>query len=39
MILIETASKPSYAPTRAFYVHAGYAEIARISPFRKPVAG
>jgi len=32
-ILIETGGKPSYAPTRAFYESAGYAEIARLKDF------
>jgi ribosomal protein S18 acetylase RimI-like enzyme len=32
-LLIETASKPSYAATRAFYLRAGYQEIARIPDF------
>lgn len=33
MILIETASKPEYASTRAFYDGAGYSLIARIPDF------
>lgn len=33
MMLIETASKPSYASTRAFYLETGYREIARIPDF------
>jgi ribosomal protein S18 acetylase RimI-like enzyme len=33
MVLIETGGKASYAPTRAFYERAGYAEIARIPDF------
>ncbi len=32
-VLIETASKPSYAATRAFYERAGYGEVARIRDF------
>jgi ribosomal protein S18 acetylase RimI-like enzyme len=32
-ILIETGGKASYAPTRAFYEAAGYAELARIPDF------
>ncbi len=32
-LLIETASKPEYAPTRAFYERAGYHVIARIGDF------
>lgn len=35
MLLIETASKPSYEPTRAFYQRTGYHEIARIPDFYK----
>jgi ribosomal protein S18 acetylase RimI-like enzyme len=33
MLLIETASKAEYQPTRAFYERAGYQEIARIPDF------
>ena len=33
MLLIETSSKQSYAPTLRFYQHAGYAEISRIKDF------
>lgn len=33
MLLIETASKPSYARTRAFYEHEGYSETARVPDF------
>ncbi len=33
MVLLETAGKPSYAATRAFYERAGYIEIARIPDF------
>jgi GNAT superfamily N-acetyltransferase len=32
-ILVETGGKPSYAPTRAFYEAAGYAEIARLQDY------
>jgi GNAT superfamily N-acetyltransferase len=32
-ILIETGGKPSYAPTRAFYESAGYAEVARLPDY------
>ena len=35
MLLIETASKPSYAGTRAFYEGLGYKETARIPDFYK----
>lgn len=33
MLLIETSSKESYAPTRRFYERAGYEEISRIKDF------
>jgi len=33
MLLIETSSKRSYAPTIRFYQHAGYHEISRIKDF------
>ena len=33
MLLIETSSKPSYAPTIRFYEAAGYREISRIKDF------
>lgn len=33
MLLIETASKPSYHGTRAFYLRNGYAEWSRIADF------
>lgn len=33
MLLIETSSKQSYAPTVRFYQQAGYAEISRIKDF------
>jgi ribosomal protein S18 acetylase RimI-like enzyme len=33
LVLIETASKPSYAATRAFYQRAGYVELARIRDY------
>jgi ribosomal protein S18 acetylase RimI-like enzyme len=35
-LLIETASKPSYDATRAFYDRAGYAEVARVPDFYRP---
>jgi ribosomal protein S18 acetylase RimI-like enzyme len=35
MLLIETSSQPSYAPTRRFYESAGYPEVARIRNFYK----
>lgn len=34
-VLVETASKPSYARTRAFYEKIGYIEVARIPDFYK----
>jgi ribosomal protein S18 acetylase RimI-like enzyme len=36
MLLVETASKPSYAATRAFYERIGYVEVARIPDFYRP---
>lgn len=36
MVLVETASKPSYAATRAFYEGIGYAAIARVPDFYRP---
>ena len=33
MVLIETASKPEYAATRAFYAATGYVEVARVPDF------
>lgn len=33
MVLVETAGKPSYAATRAFYERIGYREVARIADF------
>lgn len=36
MVLIETASKDSYAATRAFYDRAGYCEVARVPDFYAP---
>jgi len=35
-ILVETASKPSYARTRRFYESIGYVEVARIPDFYAP---
>lgn len=32
-VLLETAGKPSYAATRAFYLAIGYQEVARIADF------
>jgi ribosomal protein S18 acetylase RimI-like enzyme len=32
-VLVETASKPSYAATRAFYERIGYREVARVPDF------
>jgi len=32
-LIIETSSLPRYAPTRAFYVHHDYHELARIADF------
>ena len=36
MLVVETSSRPEYAPTRAFYEHRGYAEAARIREFYAP---
>jgi ribosomal protein S18 acetylase RimI-like enzyme len=36
MMLVETASKPSYAATRAFYERIGYVETARVRDFYAP---
>jgi ribosomal protein S18 acetylase RimI-like enzyme len=33
MVLVETAGKPSYAATRAFYERIGYQEVARLRDF------
>ena len=33
LLLIETSSRPSYDPTRAFYLKRGYREVARIADF------
>lgn len=35
MLLIETASKPSYDATRTFYLRTGYTELARVPDFYK----
>jgi ribosomal protein S18 acetylase RimI-like enzyme len=35
-MLVETASKPSYAATRAFYERIGYAVVARVPDFYAP---
>jgi ribosomal protein S18 acetylase RimI-like enzyme len=36
MLLVETASKPSYEPTRRFYLRNGYLEVARVRDFYRP---
>jgi ribosomal protein S18 acetylase RimI-like enzyme len=36
MLVVETSSRPEYAPTRAFYEHRGYAEAARVREFYAP---
>jgi hypothetical protein len=33
LLLIETCSLPKFAPTRAFYAHHSYREVARIPDF------
>ena len=32
-LLVETSSRPSYDPTRAFYQKRGYREVARVPDF------
>ncbi len=36
MLVVETSSRPEYAPTRAFYERRGYAEAARVREFYAP---
>jgi ribosomal protein S18 acetylase RimI-like enzyme len=36
MLVVETSSRPEYAPTRAFYEKHGYAEAARMREFYAP---
>lgn len=36
MLVVETSSRPDYAPSRAFYERRGYAETARIREFYAP---
>jgi ribosomal protein S18 acetylase RimI-like enzyme len=36
MLVVETSSRPEYAPTRAFYEKRGYAEAARMREFYAP---
>jgi ribosomal protein S18 acetylase RimI-like enzyme len=36
LILVDTASKPSYARTRAFYEKIGYREVSRIRDYYRP---
>jgi ribosomal protein S18 acetylase RimI-like enzyme len=36
LVVVETAGKDSYAPTRAFYERTGYPEHARIRDFYRP---
>jgi ribosomal protein S18 acetylase RimI-like enzyme len=36
MIVIETSSQPRYEPTRRFYLHLDYKEVARVPDFYKP---
>lgn len=36
LVLVETASKPSYAATRAFYERIGYREVARVPDYYAP---
>jgi GNAT superfamily N-acetyltransferase len=37
MMVIETSSRDSYAPTRRFYQRHGYAEVARVGAFYAPL--
>ena len=36
LLVVETSSRPEYAPTRAFYAKRGYAEAARMREFYAP---
>ena len=36
MLVVETSSRPEYAPTRVFYERRGYAEAARVREFYAP---
>ena len=36
MIMLDTSGRPEYAPTRAFYEHAGYSRTAVIPEFYSP---
>ncbi len=36
MIVLDTSGRPDYAPTRAFYEHAGYTRTAVIPEFYAP---
>jgi GNAT superfamily N-acetyltransferase len=36
LVVVETAGRPDYQPTRAFYEHRGYAATARIPDFYAP---
>lgn len=36
LLLIETSSRPSYDPTRVFYLKRGYHEVARVPDFYEP---
>ncbi len=36
MIAVETSSRPSYAPTRSFYMSRGYLEEARVADYYGP---
>lgn len=36
LVMVETSSQPRYEATRRFYVHAGYAELARIAGYYRP---
>lgn len=36
LVIAETSSRPAYDGTRAFYLHRGYAELARIREYYRP---
>lgn len=36
LVIAETSSRPAYDGTRAFYVHQGYSELARIREYYRP---
>ncbi len=38
-VYAETSSRPQYSPTHAFYLHAGYLEVAHLNDFYAPGDG